>query len=76
MYGAVTRFHKTLLSSALLTLALPANALASATVTRDGSGVVTITSTTDENNDIIAFNDGAGTLKVQELGAAVSALSR
>src|SRR4051812_37033425 len=57
--------------AALLALALPATALANATVTRDGAGVVTITSTDPESNDILV-SDSTGTLVVQEQSGAVA----
>src|SRR2546423_3097788 len=69
----MTTFHKALICAALLALALPANALANATVTRDLSGVVTITSTANENNHI-RVDDQLGTLVVQELSGSVTGL--
>src|SRR4051812_1408543 len=62
----MSSFHKTTICATLLALALPANALANATVTRDGSGVVTITSTANESNDILVEDQGADTLIVRE----------
>src|SRR3954451_5976743 len=69
----MSSFHKTTICATLLALALPANALANATVTRDVSGVVTITSTANESNDILVEDQG-GRLFVLETSGTVAGL--
>src|SRR4051794_13082138 len=67
------RFGAAGAAATLLALTLPAAAGANATVTRDGSDVITITSTAAENNDIVV-HEAAGNLRVQEQGAVVAGL--
>src|SRR2546423_2755869 len=59
--------------AAVLALALPASALANATVSRSGN-TVTVTSTVTEDNDIIAFDQG-GMLVMQENSGSVAGLT-